>query len=122
MWTTLRKPWFICERGHGEVGIKKDLPNQKGSIGIAAENFMTNGFVIATNLNSETFKQSSENKIYNSSVKLTFSYKIGKMNFSSPKKTKSVSNDDVKGDGGGDNSGGGQAAPASGGNSGSRPR
>jgi outer membrane receptor protein involved in Fe transport len=68
------------------LGIKKDLPNQKGSIGIAAENFMTNGFVIATNLNSETFKQSSENKIYNSSVKLTFSYKIGKMNFSSPKK------------------------------------
>lgn len=104
------------------LGIKKDLPNQKGSIGIAAENFMTNGFVMATNLNSETFKQTSENKIYNSSVKLTFSYKIGKMSFSSPKKTKSVSNDDVKGDGGGDNSGGGQAAPASGGNSGNRPR
>ena len=44
------------------------------------------------------------------------------MSFSSPKKTKSVSIDDVKGDGGGDNSGGGQAAPTSSGNSGNRPR
>ncbi|MBC7891853.1 MAG: hypothetical protein H7Y12_06560 [Sphingobacteriaceae bacterium] len=51
--------------------------------------------------------------IYNQSVRLTFSYKIGKMTFAAPKrKTRSVSNDDVKGDGGGE--GGQQQAPAAG--------
>ena len=26
LWTTLRKPWFVCELGHDEVGLKKALP------------------------------------------------------------------------------------------------
>lgn len=96
------------------LGVKKDLNNKKGSIGLAAENFLTNGFLMETNLNTAQFQQTSQNKIYNSSIKVTFSYKIGKMSFAAPKKTRSVNNDDVKGDGGGD-SGTQQATPAGGG-------
>ncbi len=96
------------------LGLRRDFNNKKGSIGLAAENFLTNGFVMGTNLSSAQFQQTNENRIYNSSVKITFSYKIGKMSFAAPKKTKSVSNDDVKSDGGSD-----QSTSNSGGN---RPR
>ena len=33
LWTTLRKPWFVCELGHDEVGLKKDLPKLWSSFG-----------------------------------------------------------------------------------------
>ena len=46
------------------------------------------------------FNQVSINNIYNQNIKLTFSYKIGKMKFTETKKSK-VKNDDVKS--GGDN-------------------
>jgi hypothetical protein len=45
--------------------------------------------------------QTMVNNIYNQNVKFTISYKIGKMSFVAPKKTKGVKNDDVKE--GGDN-------------------
>ena len=54
---------------------------------------------MCTTLSSPTLTQSSEMNLYNQNVKLTFSYRIGKMTFEAPrKKAKSVSNDDVKSD------------------------
>ncbi len=107
------------------LGLKKDFANKKGSIGFAAENFLANSMKVRTTVNTPTFSQNSTNEMYNRGVRMTFSYKIGKMTFEQPnrRKKKSVSNDDVKGDGGG---GGDQqqaapaAAPAGGG--GGRPR
>ena len=79
------------------VGVRKEFNQKKASLGLAAENFLTNGMVMRSTLNSAQFNQTNTNYIYNSSVRLTFSYKIGKMSFAAPKrKTKSVSNDDVK--------------------------
>ncbi|HEV7348175.1 TonB-dependent receptor domain-containing protein [Telluribacter sp.] len=89
------------QRGMGmySLGFRKDFPNKKGSLGLAAENFF-GGMRIVSSLNSPLFNQQSTNYIYNQNVKLTFSYKIGKMSFVEKKKTKGVRNDDVKSGGG----------------------
>jgi outer membrane receptor protein involved in Fe transport len=99
------------------LGVRKDLANKRGSIGLAGENFLTNGVIMRTTLNSPLLSQTNITHLYNANVKVTFSYRIGKMTFEEPRrKARSVSNDDVKGDG--DNGGGQQpAAPAGG-----RPR
>lgn len=82
------------------VGIKKDFKNKKGSIGIAGENFFNKRFAIHSELKSAQFNQVSNIYMYNRGVRLTFSYKIGKMTVDAPKKkARSVNNDDVKSDG-----------------------
>jgi outer membrane receptor protein involved in Fe transport len=101
------------------VGIKKDFKNKKGSIGLAAENFLSKRYTIRTELNSLRFNQVNNIYLYNRGVRLTFNYKIGKMTMEAPKKkAKSVNNDDVKSDGAG---GGQQSGPAPGGGGASRP-
>ncbi len=92
--------------GMYSIGVKKDLAAKKGSVGLAVENIF-GGMTMTSTLNSPIFNQVSTNYIYNQNVKLTFSYKIGKMKFTEAKKTKSVNNDDVK-EGGDNNGGGGQ--------------
>ncbi len=99
-----------------KVGVKKEFNNKKGSIGLAAENFLTTGInVMHTELTAPTFTQLSDTHLYNRGFELAFSYSIGKMNAAPRKKTRSVKNDDLKdGEGGGE--GGGQApAPQGGG-------
>lgn len=82
------------------LGVKKDFNNKKGSIGIAGENFF-GGVQVNSEFNSAQFTQLSSMHLMNQGIKLTFSYKIGKMTFTAPKKTKSIKNDDVKaGEGG----------------------
>ena len=104
--------------------MRKDFKNKKGSIGFGAENFFTpNGFKIRNEINSVIISQNSTNTLRNMNFKINFSYRIGKMTFDTPKRKKSVSNDDLKNDGG-DNNGGGQpqgggSAPSGGGG---RPR
>ncbi|GAB3887375.1 TonB-dependent receptor [Spirosoma agri] len=96
------------------LGVRKDLASKRGSIGLAAENFVGNGVIMRTTLNTPVLSQVNVNHLYNSNLKLTFTYRIGKMTFEDkPRKSRSVSNDDVKGEG----DGGGQqqqAAPAGG--------
>ena len=104
------------------LGFRKDFANKRGSLGLAAENFLgKQGVKVRTSLTSPALAQTSVMNLYNQNVKLTFSYRIGKMTFEAPrKKARSVSNDDVKDGGGGD--GGAQpqqAAPAA---TGGRPR
>ncbi|GAB4038421.1 TonB-dependent receptor [Spirosoma gilvum] len=98
------------------IGFKKDIAQKKGSIGLVAENFLNHPFVVRSESNSSILSQSSVNSFYNAGVRLTFTYKLGKMKFVDSKKKKSIENDDVKGGegGGGDN----QQQSASGG----RPR
>ena len=104
--------------GFYTLGVKKDFKNKKGSVGLAAENFLSKRYTIHTELNSAQFKQVNDVHLYNRGVRLTFTYKIGKMTMDAPKKkAKSVNNDDVKSDGGGQQQGGGGTAPG-----GSAPR
>lgn len=81
------------------LGVKKEFADKKGSLGVAGENFVTRGMVITSESESPLFTQNSKMRLLNQGVKVTFSYKIGKMSFDAPRrKTRSVSNDDVKGD------------------------
>lgn len=118
------------------LSLKRDLKDKRGSIGIGAENFFTNSMKIRSESQSPAFTQISTNTLYNTSVKVNFSYRIGKMSMDSQprRRRKSISNDDLKGgsgDGGGQDAGapsggapaaggGGQQAPA-GRNSGQQP-
>ena len=101
--------------GFYSLGVKKDIAKKKGSVGLAAENFLTNRFHIATRLNSPQFSQVSDVYLYNRGIRMTFTYKLGKMTMEAPrKKAKSVNNDDVKSEGGGQQQGGGGGAPGGG--------
>lgn len=83
------------------LGFKKDFASKKGSIGFAAENFLTKGVRFTSDLTSPQFVQTGTTQLYNRNFKVTFSYSIGKMSFNAPKKkTKSVNNTDVVGGGG----------------------
>nr|WP_290936898.1 outer membrane beta-barrel family protein [Haliscomenobacter sp.] len=95
--------------GFYTIGVKKDFKDKKASLGLAAENFLSDRFNIHTELNSPQFNQVSDVYLYNRGFRLTFSYKIGKMSaMEMPrKKGKSVNNDDVKTDGNGQNTSGG---------------
>ncbi|KAA6439253.1 TonB-dependent receptor [Dyadobacter flavalbus] len=98
--------------GFYTVGVKKDFANKKGSVGLAAENFLSRRFNIHTQLDSPDFNQVNDIYLYNRGIRLTFTYKIGKMTMDAPKrKAKSVNNDDVKSEGGAQPSG---PAPAGG--------
>ncbi|GAB2575977.1 TonB-dependent receptor [Spirosoma areae] len=111
-------------------GLRKEFSNKKASLGIAGENFLNHPFVQRSEFSSPVLNQNSETSFYNAGVRLTFSYKLGKMSFDQPqKRRKSINNDDVKGDDGGGDNGGQQqqaapAAPAGGGSrsGGGRPR
>ena len=101
--------------GFYTVGIKKDIAKKKGSIGLAAENFLTRRFNIHTRLTSPQFSQVNDVWLYNRGVRMTFTYKIGKMTMQAPrKKARSVNNDDVKSEGTGGQAQPGGAAPAGG--------
>ncbi len=87
--------------GFYTLGVKKEFGNKKGSVGLAAENFLSRRYNIHTELNSAQFNQVNDVYLYNRGVRLTFTYKIGKMTMEAPrKKAKSVNNDDVKSEGG----------------------
>ncbi|AWW00839.1 outer membrane beta-barrel family protein [Arcticibacterium luteifluviistationis] len=86
------------------LGVKKDINEKKGSIGLAFDNFV-NGMTRTSTSSSPLFDQKSVNYIYNQNVKLTFSYKLGNMRFVEKKKTKSVNNTDQKGGGESDSGG-----------------
>jgi outer membrane receptor protein involved in Fe transport len=109
------------------IGVRKEFNNKKASLGIAGENIFNHPFTQRSELSSPILTQNSQTSFYNAGVRMTFSYKLGKMSFDAPqKRRRSVNNDDVKdGEGGGDNQPQGtpQAAPASGGGTrGGRPR
>jgi outer membrane receptor protein involved in Fe transport len=76
------------------LGARKSFTNKRGSIGLAAENFLTNGMRFTSVLNSAQFNQDFRQYIYNSSIRLTFSYKIGSLNGAKVKKGKSDGSDE----------------------------
>ncbi|GAB3493541.1 outer membrane beta-barrel family protein [Spirosoma knui] len=112
------------------VGVRKDINEKRGSIGLAAENFFNHPFTMRSELASPILTQNSLTSFYNAGIRLTFSYKIGKMSFDQPQqRRRSINNDDIKeGDNGGGDAGNQpqQSAPAGGGNRGGgrggRPR
>ncbi|AYL99550.1 TonB-dependent receptor domain-containing protein [Mucilaginibacter celer] len=79
------------------LSINRKFANKKGSIGIGADNFLTNGLHIPTVVNSGNINQNSVNIMYNRSFEITFSYKFGGLSQAKPKKPKkTINNDDLK--------------------------
>ena len=76
------------------LGARKEFNNKRGSLGLAAENFLTNGIGFTSVLNSAQFSQDFRQYIYNSSIRLTFSYKLGNLNGARPKKNKANNEDE----------------------------
>lgn len=89
------------------LSINRNFKNDKGSIGIGANNFLTP----TSNLDSETttpfLVQRSTRELQLLNFRINFSYRIGKLTQRAPKKVKTISNDDLK-DGGGNDDGGNQ--------------
>lgn len=73
------------------LGARKSLGGKRGSIGVVAENFLTQGMRFTSILNSAQFSQDYRQYIYNSSVRATFSYKFGNLNGAKVKQNKSIS-------------------------------
>ncbi|SFE26663.1 Outer membrane receptor proteins, mostly Fe transport [Spirosoma endophyticum] len=73
------------------LGARKSFTNKRGSIGLVAENFLTQGMGFTSVLNAAQFNQDYRQYIYNSSVRATFSYKFGSLNGAKVKKNKSLS-------------------------------
>ena len=94
--------------GMYSLGVRKEFNEKRGSIGLGAENFFTSSFKIRGESNSPTFQQKNLNVMRNMGFRINISYRLGKMSVdgpSRPRRTKSISNDDLKE--GGDNGGGG---------------
>lgn len=89
------------------LSLRKDFNEKKGSIGFGAENFLTRGMVINSELNSPFLNQQSSNVMHNMNFKVNFSYRIGKLNADPrQKKRKSINNNDMKDSGSNDAQGG----------------
>ena len=105
------------------LGVRKDFNQKKGSIGLAGENLFNHPFVVRSELASPILTQSTMTSFYNAGVRLTFSYKLGKMSFDAPqRRRKSINNDDVIGGDGGGDSGQQQQQPSVPASGGGRPR
>jgi outer membrane receptor protein involved in Fe transport len=117
------------------LGLNKNLPNKRGSIGFGAENFFGQTITIKSQTETNGFVQSSTSIRQNLNFKVNVNLRFGKIEgannsrgTSSRRSRKSISSDDLKqgGDGGGGFDGAGQeqgGQPASGftGTQGGRP-
>lgn len=84
------------------LSFNRYFAGKKGTIGIAGDNFLTNGFHIPTVVNSGNIVQNTMNVNYIRSFELKLSYKIGGLSNKPKKPKKTINNDDLKQDGGGD--------------------
>jgi outer membrane receptor for ferrienterochelin and colicin len=86
------------------LGFRKEFNEKRGTIGFAAENFLQPSIKSRTNIESPLLRQTSLNTRNNMSLRVTFTYRIGKMTMEDrPRRRRSINNDDLKDDGGGDN-------------------
>jgi hypothetical protein len=102
--------------GMYSLGINKDLPNKRGSIGFGAENFLGNSITIKGETVSPIINQQSTSVRQNLNFKVNVNLRFGKIEgnnrSSAPRRSRrTITNDDLKdGDGGGQDMGGGESA------------
>ena len=97
------------------LNLRKDINDKKGTIGFGAENFFSPSIKVRTEYNSPILTQNSTNIMHNLSVRATFTYRIGKISAQqNRRRTKSISNDDLKsgGEGNGQDAAGAQQGGA----------
>jgi outer membrane receptor protein involved in Fe transport len=77
--------------------LKRDLPKKRGTIGVGAENFLTRGLSVTTNLNSAALSQSTTNLDHTLSLRIYMSFTFGKLKVErEERRKKAITNDDLK--------------------------
>ncbi|MEJ7662765.1 MAG: hypothetical protein WKG07_25960 [Hymenobacter sp.] len=79
------------------MSLKRDFAQQKGSIGLGAENFFSPRNAVRTDLSSPLLTQASTSVQHLTSFKVYFSYRVGQLR-AEPRTRKRVQNDDLKTD------------------------
>ncbi|RSK37111.1 TonB-dependent receptor domain-containing protein [Hymenobacter metallilatus] len=78
------------------LGLRKNLLKDKADLTLNADNFLQATRNLSTTLNTDQFRQESNNYIYLRGVRLAFNYRFGKVSQQPQKRRKSIQNDDVK--------------------------
>lgn len=78
------------------LGFRKDFKGNKGSLGITGDNIFSKSIKVSGDFSSPLFVQRTRNQLINRGVRLTFSYKIGRMGMEVKRKTRSIKNTDIK--------------------------
>ncbi|MFY0605857.1 MAG: TonB-dependent receptor [Cyclobacteriaceae bacterium] len=87
------------------LSINRNFKNDKGSIGIGANNFATPRSFLDSEVTTPFLAQRSTRELQLLNFRVNFSYRIGKLKQRAPKKVRKISNDDLKDAGGNDNDG-----------------
>lgn len=86
------------------LSINRNFKNDKGSIGLGANNFITPKSVLNSEVTTPLLAQRSTRELQLLNFTVNFSYRIGKLKQRAPKKVRNISNDDLKEGGGNDDS------------------
>ncbi|PJJ54586.1 outer membrane beta-barrel family protein [Hymenobacter chitinivorans] len=78
------------------LGLRKNLLKDKADLTLNADNFLQATRNLNTLLDTEQFRQESNNYIYLRGVRLAFNYRFGKVAAQPQKRRKGIQNDDAK--------------------------
>jgi outer membrane receptor protein involved in Fe transport len=77
--------------------LKRELPKKRGTIGVGAENFLSRGISVTTNLKSAALSQSTTNLNHTLSLRIYMSFTLGKLKVErEERRKKAITNDDLK--------------------------
>ncbi|WP_019946248.1 TonB-dependent receptor domain-containing protein [Hymenobacter aerophilus] len=88
------------------LGLRKSLLKDKADLTLNADNFFSSTRNLRSTLETDQFRQESNNYLYLRGVRLAFNYRFGKVTNQPPKRRRGIQNDDTKS--GGDGQQGGQ--------------
>lgn len=78
------------------LGVKKELFNKRGTIGISTVNLFHRNLIFDSELEGEGFKQVSNYEIPFRSFGISFGYRFGKLDFKAKERKSKIKNDDLK--------------------------
>jgi outer membrane receptor protein involved in Fe transport len=77
--------------------LKRELPKKRGTIGVGAENFVSRGISVTTNVKSALLSQSTTNLDHTLSLRIYMSFTLGKLKVErEERRKKAITNDDLK--------------------------
>jgi outer membrane receptor protein involved in Fe transport len=76
--------------------LKRELPKKRGTIGVGAENFLSRGISVTTNVKSASLSQSATNLNHTLSLRIYMSFTLGKLKVEKEeRRKKAITNDDL---------------------------
>ena len=76
--------------------LKRELPKKRGTIGVGAENFLSRGISVTTNVKSASLSQSTTDLDHTLSLRIYMSFTLGKLKVEKEeRRKKSITNDDL---------------------------